>query len=215
MLKKILKLAFVAAVIFSIEHLILGIWNFSGVRGSGAPGYASNEFSSGIKVAGPRVLAEEEEKKTDLGVSYSEDFRIEQVTIGEGMGSQIYGVEDTSPLRVYGISSRILSVKDEPDKTEAVISWKTSRACRGSVEYSKKGGGNVKTVEEDNFSTAHTLILTDLEPDSVYEYVLISRDTLGAEQRSDPYVAYTGAPNTSLVDVLQGAAQKVFGWAIK
>ena len=59
------------------------------------------------------------------------------------------------------------------------------------------------------------LILTGLDPDSVYKYTISAIDPNNIRVNSEQFVFYTGAPNVSLMAVLENATQKVFGWAMK
>jgi hypothetical protein len=79
----------------------------------------------------------------------------------------------------------------------------------------KKGETVSKMIKEKEYSLVHSLVISNLDADSVYSYKIKSFDKWGNNKESDEYVFYTGAPNVSIVDVLGNAVSKLFGWAIK
>jgi hypothetical protein len=209
MLKNISRFIFIVLAIFIADASALFLLNFFQNKNS------EINNPDGLSIRSERVLGESDQSQKNSAPFSSEDFKIEQLALGGEMADQTVVLEDSSPLKIYDVSSEVLSVKDNPNKTYLVVSWKTNKATQNELKYARKGENASKNAKEADFSVIHTLILPDLEPDSVYEYSLVSRDHFGNEKTSDQYMAYSGAPNVSLVDVLQGAAEKVFGWAIK
>lgn len=147
----------------------------------------------------------------------SENFKVSQVTVSditENVG--VIDFEESKILQIKEPKSELYSVKEgEKENVKAIISCNTTKRSNVSVEYFKSGEKNGTTVKDTYFGLGHTLIISGLDPDSVYKYSIQADDLMGNNVNSEQFVFYTGAPNVSLMTVLENATQKVFGWAIK
>jgi len=165
------------------------------------------------------VLGQEADKKTtetEMPSALSENFKISQVTINNPNSTGVVDFEESTVLKIDNIKSELYSVKEGDKETvKAIISCNTSKRSNIEVEYIKSGEKQGTTVKDDLYGLGHVLILTGLDPDSVYKYTVNAVDPKNIRVNSEQFVFYTGAPNVSLMAVLENATQKVFGWAMK
>lgn len=171
--------------------------------------YAANYSKSKSLVLGEAVS----EDVVNAALS-SENFRLEELTVGGGLAVEMQDDEEGVAIKLADLNSEIFMVK-ETDDIKALLSWKTNKATRSSVNYLKSGDSNSKEIKEGSYSFSHAMVIPILAPASVYTYTIKSVDRQGNEVMSDQYVFYSGASNVSLLDVLKDATDKVFGWAIK
>jgi hypothetical protein len=150
-------------------------------------------------------------------VLLSDNFRIGQLTVNSNPNAVNIGeFEESDILKINNIKSELYSIKEgDKDTNKAIISCNTTKRARVEVVYIKNGEKEAKIVNDEFYGMEHTIIVAGLTPDSVYKYSINAFDLVGNKISSDQFVFYTGAPNVSLMTVLENATQKVFGWALK
>lgn len=163
-----------------------------------------------------RVLAEEDANSEDEDkiILKSEDYRLEQLNFGGGFSVDITNQSSDEPLVISEVRNEVVTDK-ENDEIKVLLHWKTSRPVISQVDYGRSGESLGNEIKEDDYTYTHAVLLAKLDPSSVYNYVIHARDVQGNAADSDRFVFYTGAPRVSLLDVLEGAASKAFGWAIR
>jgi hypothetical protein len=160
------------------------------------------------------VLGEESLSGVSGKFYSSEDYQITQLAIkGEG-GIESSSENETTALEITDVRSEVYSLKDK-DETKALVSWKTNKSATSEMAYEKKAEKTEKKIKDNGYSLNHSAIIENLSADSIYGFKIKNIDKWGNEKESEEYVFYTGAPNVSLVDVLESATTKLFGWAIK
>jgi len=160
-----------------------------------------------------RVLGEETLDNSSGRFYSSENYKITQLVIkGEG-GMEADSENEEMVLDISDIRSEIYSLKDK-DETRALISWKTNKTAISEMAYENKAEKIEKKIKDKGYSLNHSVIIENLNADSIYSFRIKNIDKWGSEKKSDEYVFYTGAPNVSLIDVLENATTKLFGWAI-
>ncbi len=166
------------------------------------------------------VLGQADAKTNNSGeqpVLLSENFKMGQLTVNSNPNTANIGeFEESDILKINDIKSELYSIKEgEKDTIKAIISCNTTKRANIEVDYIKSGEKEAKTVNSEFYGMEHTIIISGLDPDSVYKYSVNAIDLIGNKVTSDQFVFYTGAPNVSLMTVLENATQKVFGWAMK
>lgn len=159
----------------------------------------------------PRVLAE-----TDVnspGLLASENFRVGQIVLGGDVGVLVQG-DEFSELGISDIRGETLGSKEQ-NEGRALITWKTTKPALSTVKYNKNAGGSETTFSEDGYGLTHSAVLDRLDLASTYLYTISVRDRYGNERSSDSYAIYTGSKVVSLFELITGALQDVFGWAVK
>jgi hypothetical protein len=159
-------------------------------------------------------LGEETGSETKDKFLTSEDYKIRQLSVGDNMVTDLNSEDEAMPLVIADIKSGIYGAKDK-DETSMVLDWKTNKTSSCDISYYKKGDTASKISKEGDFVLSHTMVISNLDADSVYGYKIKCLDRWGNEKTSEEYVFYTGAPNVSFMDILGNAAGKLFGWAIK
>ncbi len=87
-------------------------------------------------------------------------------------------------------------------ETGAVITWTTNEPGSSQVEYGKTTGYGL-TATSDELTTAHSLTLSSLEPNTEYRYRVKSKDKAGNEASSADYSFATAVPKSEYTLELQ------------
>jgi len=162
------------------------------------------------------LFAEEEKKVSDdteqknKNVFSSDNYQITQMWFGGDVPVLAY--EDPSlKLELFDIESEILS---DPNTKEIklLVRWKTNKNAQSELEYFSQNNKNKKILKEEGYGFEHTLIVSGLEPTTVYEFRIISKDQWGNESVSDSYAVYSGSGFVSIFDLISEAFGDVFGW---
>jgi len=86
---------------------------------------------------------------------------------------------DTTPPNIQSVS---LSSTTE---TGAVITWETDEPATSQVNYGKTETYGSTTPLDTNLSTSHSVTLTGLDPNTTYNFKVISTDAAGNEATSE------------------------------
>jgi len=159
-----------------------------------------------------KVLGEEEEEFPNE--FEGEKYCAPQLSFGGGLTAFYPGIgEPMGPLDIENVQSEIVRTKEKKE-LQIIVSWRTKRPTKCSVDYAKSGG-SPKSAEEEFFTVDHSAVLGNLESSSTYFFTITAKDKLGGEASSDKFAVYTGAPEVSFFDLLAGAFKDAFGWATK
>jgi len=146
--------------------------------------------------------------------------------------------EDNNPPQIQNISSDTTMYPGEEIKIQTVISWVTNKDSHSALAF-KKGAGQsdpglenklqeiVNQETEENFKTdynewtiikkpvltkSHLFILTDFDPNSVYQYRVISIDKRGNSSVSKDFSFLTPNKRESIFDLIIANFEETFGW---
>lgn len=209
--KKNRKPAIAASVV--LLALIFGgkFWHDSNSNKETVKRISASSFQEKVAVLGEEDISAAEENSA----ASSENFKAAQINLNDGIGSDITDFEQSPLLEISDIKSELYSIKDgDKNEVKAIISCKTGKRAFIEIEYFKSGEKTGKTIKNLYSGFKHTVIISALDIDSVYKYSIKATDAFGNKARSEQLVFYTGAPNISLVDTLENAFRKVFGWAL-
>lgn len=98
---------------------------------------------------------------------------------------------------------------------QAVISWKTDEPSSSQVAFGAGASGNSyasKSAEDQNYTTDHVVIISDLSTSTVYHFQAISKDRAGNAVQSDDQSAIIGRATDSVLNIIFGALSNVFGF---
>lgn len=143
----------------------------------------------------------------------SENFRIGDVSIG-GEAQFLLSEDDPAPLDVSAIRGEAFTEKNKPE-VKLVVGWRTNKLAKSVISYSKGVGQAKKSIEEEDYSLSHSIIIPGLDQASTYVYEIKSTDRFGNEVTSEAHAVYTGSRTVSLFDLIANAVGDVFGWAVK
>lgn len=179
--------------------------------------------TSGVSVSDMQEKASSQAQKTEVlgeqnevspSALRSERFRLDQVSIA-GDITLSEDNSDLGKLEIPFVRGESFLEKNKKD-AKVLITWKTSKAARSKLVYSKNNNADfAKTIEEEGYGTDHSIVISGLEQASTYVYSIAARDHGGQEVSTDSYAVYTGTKTASLFDLISGAIVDVFGWTMK
>jgi hypothetical protein len=187
-------------------------WWFRGVESS--PTEAPVGIPSGERTTAPLVIRNTAPTALPEGsANYaSENFKAGEIVIG-GEIQFLVDEDETGPLVIENIRGEAFTEKNKQE-VKLVVTWTTNKLAQAAVRYSKGIGQAERSIEEDDFSYNHSLIISSLDPASTYLYVIDAADRYGNQIQSEPHAVFTGARTVSLFDLIAGAIGEVFGWAV-
>ena len=203
-------------IIFGLAVIVFLVYHFTPKNEQAKITYLSDQ-NNNVSVLGQTDTEIGSDTTKDVPNLLSENFKISQITVNNNLDTTgVVDFEESAVLQIDNIKSELYSVKEGDKETvKAIISCNTSKRSSVEVEYIKSGEKQGTTIKDSFYGLGHMLILTGLDPDSVYKYTVSAVDPNGIRANSEQFVFYTGAPNVSLMAVLENATQKVFGWAMK
>jgi peroxiredoxin len=86
---------------------------------------------------------------------------------------------DETPPTISGVGVSNIA------ESSATITWKTNEDATSQVEYGKTETYGLKTVENTNLTTNHTVTLSQLDDGTTYYFQVISKDSSGNIATSD------------------------------
>jgi thiol-disulfide isomerase/thioredoxin len=69
-------------------------------------------------------------------------------------------------------------------ESSAIITWVTDEPATGQVKYTKDQKNTSTTPADTNLSTTHSIALTKLDSDTIYNFTILSKDAAGNEATS-------------------------------
>jgi hypothetical protein len=208
MIKKTIKIFLIAIFLIALGYSSIKILSWRAAMNEPAETVAniSNENITG-KVLG------EEGNQVPTKLYSSQNFKTPQITFGGDAIAMQSGEQATAP-EILNLRSELLMTKTD-QQVKFLLTWKTNKLCRSSIEYIKEGQAEGKKVSDDGYGFVHSVEVAPLNYSTSYSYIVSVRDKWGNEIKSDKLAFYTGAPNVSIFDLLGGAFKDMFGWAGK
>lgn len=122
---------------------------------------------------------------------------------------------DTRPPKVdrLRVEASIRGVGSEA-RGQLVVSWKTDEPASSQVAYGKGASGTSyasSTAEDGALTTEHMVVISDLDTSQVYHLQAVSRDKGGNTGKSIDRSAIIGQPSDSVIDIIFGTLEKIFG----
>ncbi len=173
----------------------------------------SEKSSPVLKPADPNTLTLDQVPLFGDANYQSENFRVGDISIG-GEAEFLLSEDNPGPLEVNSIRGEAFTEKNKQE-VKLVVSWRTSKLAKSTISYSKGVGQAKKSVEEEDYSLSHSIIIPGLDQASTYVYEIASTDRFGGQVTSEPHAVYTGSRSVSLFDLIANAVGDVFGWAVK
>lgn len=213
MFKKLIKIILLAIFFISLGFFSMKFLSLRSIKNEPKETAVtiSNENTSG------KVLAAEQNQPASSAdasrMFSSQNFKTPQITFGGDAITVPSGEQSTAP-EIQDMRSELLMTKTD-QQVKFVLTWKTNKLCRSSIDYLKEGQPEAKTVSEDGYGFVHSVEIAPLNYSTSYSYTVTARDKWGNEMKSDKLAFYTGAPNVSIFDLLGGAFKDMFGWVGK
>lgn len=214
------KIGWKNIVIFVIILLLLGVggYVFFGRNSSSQETAVSGE-SDTTQIEKSTVLKESTSDAASVqtplfgDANYqSENFRVGDISIG-GEAEFLLSEDNPEPLEVSSIRGEAFTEKNKQE-VKLVVNWRTNKLAQSTIFYSKGVGQAKKSIEEEDYSLNHSVIIPGLDQASTYVYEITSSDRFGNEITSESHAVYTGSRTVSLFDLIANAVGEVFGWAV-
>ena len=125
---------------------------------------------------------------------------------------------DTRPPTISNITIQTeIQGQGRDQKATLIVTWKTDEPSTSQVEYAPgiEGEFTLSSAEDPNLSEYHTVIIPNLNPESIYHLRVISKDKANNRSLSDSLVFITAKPKESVYDLILKVLNKYFGWMIK
>ncbi|MFA6193384.1 MAG: hypothetical protein WC726_00775 [Parcubacteria group bacterium] len=164
------------------------------------------------ETTGGKVLGEEG-NQVPTKMFASQNFKTPQITFGGDAIAMPAGQQSVVP-EIQDMRSELLMAKTD-QQVKFLLTWKTNKLCRSSIEYMKEGQAEGKTVSDEGYGFIHSAEVAPLNYSTSYSYIVTVRDKWGNEMRSDKLAFYTGAQNVSIFDLIAAAFKDMFGWMRK
>jgi hypothetical protein len=146
--------------------------------------------------------------------------------------------EDNNPPQIQNISSDTTMYPGEELKIQTVIAWVTNKDSYSALAY-RKGTGRSnpdlteklqeivreeqadtlktnyqewKIIKKPTLTKNHLFILTDFDPNSIYQYKVISVDKQGNSSTSKDFSFLTPNKQESIFDLIIANFEETFGW---
>lgn len=96
---------------------------------------------------------------------------------------------------------------------QIIVSWKTDKPSTSQIAYGQgaNSGYSAKTAEDSNYVVNHVVVISDLPPSHVYHLQALSVDNAGNVGKSTDQTTIIGQPTDSVIDIILGALQGIFG----
>lgn len=214
------KIGWKNIVILIIILLLLGVGGYvffgrnsssQEVVVSGEGNTAQIEKSTVLKESAPDTASVQTPLFGDANYQ-SENYRVGDISIG-GEAEFLLSEDNPEPLEISAIRGEAFTEKNKQE-VKLVVNWRTNKLAQSTISYSKGVGQAKKSIEEEDYSLNHSVIIPGLDQASTYVYEITSSDRFGNEITSESHAVYTGSRTVSLFDLIANAVGEVFGWAV-
>lgn len=214
------KIGWKNIVIFIIILLLLGVggYVFFGRNSSSQDTVVSGEGNTSqiekspvLKESAPDTASVQTPLFGDANYQ-SENYRVGDISIG-GEAEFLLSEDNPEPLEISAIRGEAFTEKNKQE-VKLVVNWRTNKLAQSTISYSKGVGQAKKSIEEEDYSLNHSVIIPGLDQASTYVYEITSSDRFGNEITSESHAVYTGSRTVSLFDLIANAVGEVFGWAV-
>ena len=172
------------------------------------------------------------EKKGVGGTTKSHEIKIDnlvdnteyhfQILARDEVGEEVAGDDnvirtplDTEGPKIEDVKIDILPLGEGDEFSQVIISWKTNKPSTTLVQYDigLVGGDYSKSsIEDTSLSTAHTVIIKELEVASTYHYRIVAKDKRNNQTISNDYTFVTPEKNKSIWQLIVRSLEETFSW---
>ena len=147
------------------------------------------------------------------------EFRIKGIDINKNLfESDPFNVKtdiDLTPPEISFINSKTSMVSEAEEIIQAIISWKTNEPATSQLFFDVGMGVadlTQQTKIDENLTTNHVVVLTDLRPGSVYRFNAVSQDANENLQKSETFSFLTPRKEKSVFQLIIANFEETFGW---
>ena len=135
--------------------------------------------------------------------------------------SEIFGLEtaiDLTPPEIAGVSSKATLSTQGEDAVQAIVSWKTNEPATTQLvleNTAEENGEGESSKIDENLTTNHVVVLTDLRPAMVYRFKAVSLDKNQNRGESKTFSLLTPQREKSIFELIFANFEQTFGWVKK
>lgn len=123
---------------------------------------------------------------------------------------------DTRPPAITDVTveSSIVVTDEGESLAQLVVSWNTDEGATSQVEYGQGNNSEYsqRTRVNTDLSVNHLVVISDLEPSSVYHLRVLSQDSQGNQAESSDVITITPKRTYSAFDLVLNGLRDVFGF---
>jgi hypothetical protein len=158
--------------------------------------------------------------KLSSGVSYKVTINAvdEQGNKAQSKPFFVSTSKDTTPPVISKVSSDSTLYPGKDTRVQTIVSWDTDEPSTSHVFFQEglaKDAPQVDVPEDSTMVTAHTVVITKFRPATVYKFHVESSDPSGNKAKSNDFLILTPQQKASVLDVIIGNFEQVFGWTKK
>jgi hypothetical protein len=116
------------------------------------------------------------------------------------------------------VSSESTLYPGKDTRVQTIVSWMTDELSTSHIYYQEglaKDAPQVEIPEDPAIVVAHTVVITKFRPATVYKFHVESTDASGNTSKSNDFLILTPQQKASVLDVIIGNFEQVFGWTKK
>jgi hypothetical protein len=126
--------------------------------------------------------------------------------------------KDTTAPVISKVSSSSTLYPGKESRVQTIITWDTDEPANSQISY-QEGLATDATVNQLPLDPAmvahHTAVITKFQPTTVYKFWIQSGDAAGNMAKSKDFLILTPQQQATILDVIIGNFEQVFGWTNK
>jgi|GEM_PF-920678 len=126
---------------------------------------------------------------------------------------------DTQSPEISQVKTESSLISGKEEKVQSIIFWKTSEASTSQVKFEEgvviSDTFSQESREDNNLTTNHIIVLTNLKPGTVYHFKVVSKDESGNETVSENFTLLTPQKSQSIIQLIISNFEQTFGWLKK
>lgn len=127
---------------------------------------------------------------------------------------------DTTAPKVSNLRIKRILINQKEDKesglqrAQLVITWRTDKDSTSQVEYGQGtlGAYTQATQQNNDYTSDHVVIVSNLKPSQVYRLRVVSFDRDGNKGASPDTVVITPKASESVIDLVINSLKRIFGF---
>jgi hypothetical protein len=126
---------------------------------------------------------------------------------------------DTQSPDISQVKTESSLISGKEDKVQSIIFWKTNESSTSQVKFEEgvtiSDTFSQESREDNNLTTNHIIVLTNLKPGTVYHFRVVSKDESSNEAISENFTLLTPQKSQSIIQLIVSNFEQTFGWLRK
>lgn len=126
--------------------------------------------------------------------------------------------KDDAPPTISKVSSESTLYPGKESRVQTIISWTTDEPSTSRIYYQEGIAKDAQLIEmpiDSALVVSHTVVITKFRPMTVYKFHVESADASGNASKSNDFLILTPQQKASVLDIIIGNFEQVFGWTKK